>query len=306
MPPNLASQQLAQPRGSLLGRFYRFLKCPIYSVNVPLQKQPLRDILRLYALILILTIPLALMVSSLSKKLSTGHAINDIADKPWLLFFFGVVIAPLLEEILFRLPLRYTPTNLTLPTFLWIFTILSLLVGTKVIPAALLLPLLCIAVLGCLFLRIWLKEKVPATPIHKLYEKWIGLLFYSCAIIFGLVHITNFQLSSGQAFLFTPLLVSPQILIGVLLGFVRLKYGFWWCVFIHTFHNGLFIGQMLLYQTALGAMSASQKAERFINSPKLVRAIFGMFWLALLSVCLVVVVRMVLEWRAEGHHPVND
>jgi len=246
-------------------------------------------------------IPIAIMVGLLSKGISTGHAISDMGNKPWLLFFFGVVLAPLVEEALFRLPLRYTPVNLTLPAFLWIFFIFGILGSAKLIPEILILPFLLLAVIGCLSLQIWLKQKVSPKQIHTFYEKWIGFFFYSSTIIFGLIHISNFQLINQQALLLAPLLVLPQLLVGFLLGFVRLQYGFWWCVLVHAFHNGYFLGQMLLSQSISRATSASQTAGDLINTPNLVNAIFGIFWLGLLFVCVIVVKKMVIEWRAESN-----
>lgn len=302
MTSSLASQQPSQPIGSLLGRFYRFLRHPFYSVNVPSQAHPLRDILRLYALALVLVLPLAIMVGLLAEKLSNSHAISEMADQPLLIFTMAVVIAPLLEEVLFRLPLRYTPANLTFPLFLWLLIILGTLASAKVVSAITMLPLLCLTFLGCVFLRVWLKEKMPAKPIHKHYEKWIGWFFYGSTIIFGLIHIPNYQLINDSALLLAPLLVTPQLLLGIFFAFVRLRYGFWWGVFTHAFHNGLLVGQMLLYRMFSSTSTSTEAAKITINQ-KLITATFGFGQIAFLLLCLFIVVRMVNEWRAEGQIP---
>ncbi|KAI9130870.1 CPBP family intramembrane glutamic endopeptidase [Acaryochloris sp. CCMEE 5410] len=299
MTSGLGSQQPSQPLGSLLGRFYRFLRRPFYTVNVPSQTQPLRDILRLYALALVLVLPLAIMVGLLAEKLSSSHAISEMADQPLLIFTMAVIIAPPLEEVLFRLPLRYTPINLTLPLFLWLLIILGTLASAKIVSALWILPLLCLAFLGCVFLRVWLKEKMPAQPIHKHYEKWIGWFFYGSTIIFGLIHISNYQLINDSALLLAPLLVSPQVLLGVFFAFVRLRYGFWWGVFTHAFHNGLLVGQMLLYRM-FSSTSMSTEVDKITVNQKLITVIFSLSQIAFLLLCLFIVVRMVHEWRAEG------
>ena len=299
MTSRVVSQQPSQPFGSLLGRFYRFLRRPFYTVNIPSQPQPLRDILRLYALALVLILPLAIMVGLLAAKLSSSHSISEMAEQPLLIFTMAVVIAPPLEEVLFRLPLRYTPVNLTFPLFLWLLIILGALASAKVISAILMLPLLCLAFLGCVFLRVWLKEKMPAKPIHKQYEKWIGWFFYGSTIIFGLIHIPNYQLINGSALLLAPLLVSPQILLGLFFAFVRLRYGFWWGVFTHAFHNGLLVGQMLLYRM-LTQLSGTHETADIATHPALMTLILNLGQIAFLLLCLFIVVKMVLEWRSEG------
>jgi hypothetical protein len=79
---------------------------------------------------------------------------------------------------------------------------------------------------------------------------------------FGIVHITNYKLSY-TILLLSPILIAPQILVGLLLV-LRVRYGFVWGFLLHALHNAVFVG--------IGILSMSQHSEiintetRFIPS----------------------------------------
>jgi len=282
-----------------LGEFYRFLRRPVYTVNIPPQNQPLRDTLRLYALALLLVIPLVIVAGLVAAKISSGHALTEMSRTVplWVMFVFAVVFAPLSEETIFRLPLRYTPINVLLPTGIGLFVVLSTLVSANLIPKLLLLPLLGLVVCGCTVLYQWL-QKASSQPIHKIYEKVIGWLFYGSAISFGLVHIANFQNFDAQAWLIAPLLVLPQTVLGVFFAFIRLQYGFWWCVLTHAGHNFLFIGPLLL-SLMVSPTAVQATASKMTSQDYLIQVIFVAFMSVLILLCIITVWRMVVEWRVE-------
>jgi len=71
--------------------------------------------------------------------------------------------------------------------------------------------------------------------------KYFKIVFYVFAVLFGFVHITNFELTKN-VLLLSPLLVLPQILLGSYLGFIRVKFGLHWSMFLHASYNGILIG----------------------------------------------------------------
>ena len=73
--------------------------------------------------------------------------------------------------------------------------------------------------------------------------------FYTIAIIFGFIHITNYEISTN-VLLLSPILVLPQILLGFYLGFIRIRFGLLWSIALHAIYNGIltgvsFLGEML-------------------------------------------------------------
>lgn len=70
-------------------------------------------------------------------------------------------------------------------------------------------------------------------------------IFYGMALLFGYIHISNFELST-QVLALSPLLVAPQISMGLLLGTLRIKFGLLWSMAMHAIYNLVLIGPMVL------------------------------------------------------------
>ena len=72
-------------------------------------------------------------------------------------------------------------------------------------------------------------------------------VFYTLTLIFGFYHITNFEITT-TIILLSPLLVAPQISVGTLLGFIRVRFGLVWAIALHAIYNLLLVGPMLILQ----------------------------------------------------------
>ena len=74
--------------------------------------------------------------------------------------------------------------------------------------------------------------------------------FYGFALAFGYVHLFNYQIDS-QILLFSPLLVAPQIVLGLIFGFIRVRLGLIWSMLMHGVYNGFLVSLYLLAQHAI-------------------------------------------------------
>lgn len=84
-----------------------------------------------------------------------------------------------------------------------------------------------------------IEEAIFRAPITLFTDpKIFKIAFYVIAILFGYIHITNYNLNTN-VLLFSPILVLPQIVLGAYLSFIRIKFGFLWGVALHAFYNGL-------------------------------------------------------------------
>jgi hypothetical protein len=135
--------------------------------------------------------------------------------KPGLIFFFTVIIAPFLEEIMFRLGLKFRSNFL----ILWPLQLLILLQVSN-------------------------KINLLKT-IRNFWNKFYTWIFYLITIAFGLIHILNFK-PSLNIYLLAPVLVAPQILIGINLGYLRIRFGLIWSILFHAFYNGILLSIALL------------------------------------------------------------
>lgn len=73
------------------------------------------------------------------------------------------------------------------------------------------------------------------------------IVFYAFTTAFGFMHISNFEMST-QVVLFSPLLVAPQIGVGFILGFIRVKFGLVWSMALHACYNMVLIIPVLIMQ----------------------------------------------------------
>ena len=74
-------------------------------------------------------------------------------------------------------------------------------------------------------------------PLFK-NQKSFKIAFYIFAVLFGLIHITNFNITTN-VLLLTPILVAPQTILGGILGFIRVKFGLIWSMALHGCYNGI-------------------------------------------------------------------
>lgn len=74
--------------------------------------------------------------------------------------------------------------------------------------------------------------------------------FYIVAILFGYIHISNYELTPS-VILFSPLLIAPQAFVGLYLGFIRIRFGLIWSIALHACYNGLLFSIYLLAKDAI-------------------------------------------------------
>ena len=142
-----------------------------------------------------------------------------------------VLIAPLLEETIYRLPLqrRFRPGLVSL----------SLAIGALFFAGAgsvaFWVILALAAAVGVLVFNSNICETVQ--------EKWSAnprIPIWLATFVFGLIHIVNFDVQwSIFAVLVAPLVVSPQIWLGLMFTIARVRYGWWAGLVLHATHNGL-------------------------------------------------------------------
>lgn len=78
----------------------------------------------------------------------------------------------------------------------------------------------------------------PLTAFNTAKSFKIG--FYVLTLLFGFVHITNFDLTTS-VLLLSPILVLPQLLVGSYFGYVRVRFGLQWSILLHGSYNSFFI-----------------------------------------------------------------
>lgn len=151
----------------------------------------------------------------------------DPTNIPWLT---AIIWAPLVEEMLFRYGLRRPRQALWLcpalvPVVLW---------GPRIWTGLLLAAFLLLAVWALI------RRAQPLqgwdTTWRRYYLKHFGLVFHLATLTFAAVHLSNFVFSKTPYWLL-PLLVLPQWLTGLALGWMRVRRGIGAAIALHAVFN---------------------------------------------------------------------
>lgn len=142
------------------------------------------------------------------------------------------VYAPILEELTFRLPLKFSKWNLTIASIGLSLTLCRVLAELKYEYSIILSIGIGIVVYSILNKRIlknitefWLKNKL--------------LNFYASLLIFSFLHLKNYELTK-ELLIFSPIFILPRILGGILFSYIRLNSGILPAILFHSFNNGIF------------------------------------------------------------------
>jgi hypothetical protein len=164
--------------------------------------------------------------------------------RPWI----WVLFAPVTEELLFRLPLRYNVINLTTSALLFtLLTVRRLLLkfgssGWATATERWLWSAVFAILVGSVVFVLLRSEPVTRLAKNLWLNHFRSVLYASC-FAFGLVHIFNFRFTAltAETLLLAPLLVLPQIISGFILAFTRLHLGMIWCIALHAANNFLVV-----------------------------------------------------------------
>jgi membrane protease YdiL (CAAX protease family) len=172
--------------------FLDFIKKPGYRED---GDNSFNDRLRIVSSLLMLALAISLALAFIIGILGElgpwnieDHAFDALFEKyaaTWILFL-GCIVAPVMEELIFRGPM-------------WFFR------DSRYFPA----------------------------------------IFYGLTLAFALIHLSNFP-NVAEIWPIAPVLISPQLSIGLFLGFIRVRFGLLWSMAFHAAYNFIFLAPVLL------------------------------------------------------------
>ncbi len=227
--------------------FWNFINYPVrhtYEQQVP---QPFLYVNVLFICAFFINILAMSIVTSLVIDLNDiGNVFDDMDYGFFAMFGIAVIAAPLVEELIFRFPLRNKKA-------------LSVLVGFI---AAALTAIVCAgqgypegayvaapAVFLIFMMTLVINKKAWDGWQFKL-DHWYPYIFFLVAGIFGFIHIYNYELSAFSWWM-APLIVIPQFVLALFLGFARLRVGFWACIYMHALNNTIPVVLVFLMKDAM-------------------------------------------------------
>ncbi|MDH3226514.1 MAG: CPBP family glutamic-type intramembrane protease [Thermoleophilia bacterium] len=226
LPPSSPARRRLIP--DLIG----YLRTP--TPAVPPDPQPSLTWAKLVALQFLALLVSAPFLAVGASLIEGEEFVGDEGLSPPVVLILAVVLAPLTEELAFRLPLT---------SFRGLYLVVSGVVLGALFPWLLPLPLL-VVFLGIAFVLIVLGvgAMASARASDRIAELWRGSfrwLFYGSAVMFGLIHLGNYSFSESGlvTIVAAPLLILPQALGGVVLGYNRARLGILWSMAQHAAYN---------------------------------------------------------------------
>lgn len=222
-----------------LKELIKFFKYPDINIsNNQRIKANIKDMLALLILKVFISLLLAALLMQLfdAEKIVMNKLHNEFS--PGIILLLGGLLAPLIEETAFRLSLKFKPIYLSISATLLFFYIISKFyfkTGYINLDNQFLLRIALSIIVGVM---IYLVSKRFAKKLNAFWELNFKWIYYVSIILFGFVHITNFEMNTKNLMLI-PILTLPQSVGGIFMGYIRIKYGF---VFVCLFHviNNLF------------------------------------------------------------------
>lgn len=155
------------------------------------------------------------------------------------LFLLPIIVAPIAEELIFRLWLKYKSINISLSIMVFAFYVTNVFFkhslytdpSFKHILFAILISLLIF------FITYYITRKYD-TQLSLLFGKYDRVLFFISAIAFGYIHLLNFEITSSIIYL-SPIVVSSFITFGLIAGYIRIRFGFIYNVAFHMIANSI-------------------------------------------------------------------
>jgi hypothetical protein len=152
----------------------------------------------------------------------------------WKAILYVSLIGPIIEEIIFRLPLSFKNKHIAVAFGFALVLLARLIPGLG--NQGLIINILARAVIFVIGYFALLKSLPQSIALNKKTQK--GFILASI-IVFGLLHTFNYAPFQWGIIFIYPLYVLPQLFMGWLLTYIRFKNGFIWGIALHVLINSI-------------------------------------------------------------------
>ncbi len=203
--------------------FFQFIKTPRYNENFLWISW--KDFFSLIAFYFFVVIQIGglLFLVSLFLKVEHKSIVQTLNEK----IVYGIVLAPIVEELLFRILLVFNKKNLLIFLAVDISLVVLFIAKASYIKFSIFIFLIPFLVFA------YYKHKSIKSFLIAHYE----IYFYSLAILFAMLHMFNFNGITLNNWPVATLLVIPQIVLGTILGYIRVQYGIIYSILFHALVN---------------------------------------------------------------------
>ncbi len=203
--------------------FLKFVKCPNYTGSFI--KLSAGDFFILFVVYFISVIPFGAIASFVASRLGLTSKVQQLTLPREI--FYGVFLAPIIEEVFFRLIYVFNKRNLI------ILLSTSVFFGTYFTVNENLLKSIVFSVVFILTIVLIINFNRSRANFYKHF----ALFFYFIAGLFAIIHLGNFIGLSFNNVIIGLLMVIPQFLAGIILGYIRVRFGFIYAIIFHAIVN---------------------------------------------------------------------
>lgn len=224
---------------------YQFIKNPS---EAKIEKLTLKKEIKIYLSILIVKFLLSVFILVAIELIFDAKAYRKphssiLNSFPIRLLLIGIII-PIFEEFAFRLYLKFKPIHIFISSFLiFYFLLTTFYFKVSYIDVTENSFLLRLGISAFVAILLFMTSKKLMVVFNAFWSNQFKLIFYSSALFFGLLHVTNFSIPFEEFYL-APLLVLTHIVSGLIFGYTRIKYGMVLAIVVHISNNlvGVILG----------------------------------------------------------------
>lgn len=230
----------------LLLDFLSFLRRPTTEKSTQTPAQGIVHLFRLWCCLFVFIIFGAVLVDSII-DVPQHDRFEEVMEQIGVVGFvvFAVLIGPLLEEVAFRLAMRFRLRYVLVGAVAFVLYMgqAASTVIEQYSDHGMLYLYGLVLLLLVVFFRICIKH--PATMAQR-WTSYFPLVFYALSFSFALIHIFNFEAFPLRVILLAPIITLPQFILGLGMGYLRMRFGFWHGYLFHVLNNGFALSVFLL------------------------------------------------------------
>ncbi|MDQ1087445.1 type II CAAX prenyl endopeptidase Rce1 family protein [Siphonobacter sp. SORGH_AS_1065] len=202
-------------------------------------------IIKLICLILITGIISSILISNILSIIGINSSLEysipiKYQDNKITFFLIVVILGPIWEEIAFRLPLIFTIEKFLLSTIFITYYVISKLLKSNTYSDFfyyIFIISLCVYYSNNKISNNKISNnKISNNKIYSFFKKYRKITTVLYSILFGIFHINNYKISFENIYII-PIITLPQTLNGIILSYIRIKYGVYFSIFIHSTYN---------------------------------------------------------------------
>lgn len=221
-------------------QFLSFLKTGKTESNSMFLPREFKNLGKLYLMHEMLALTAALIAATIAQQInlprnSTLDWINSLSV-PWV-FLIPNIIGPAFEEFTYRLWLKASKFTISISVLFVVYLFTNKILGSTVYSFEGTFVLeVAISIGAATLTAFFLSFQGVLEKVQKFWSKNLRILVVISIIWFGLAHVGNFPLENWQYF-YSSIIVLPQLVMGAVLAFGRLRYGILCSIIIHILHN---------------------------------------------------------------------